>query len=336
MADVDHLTSTTAMELTTLPTSMVVLGAGYVGLEQAQLWAHLGVQVTVVGRFAPHTEPEVADVLRGVFADDGIAVVEERAVAVRSTPAGVALRTSSGGEVTGDRLLTAAGRVARTSGLGLQAAGVSTDEHGFIVVDTHQRTTNSRVFAAGDVAGAPQFVYIAAQTGHAAAAGALGVPTTVDYRGLPGVTFTTPQVASAGLTEAQALAAGHSCDCRVLDAHDIPLRLEEEPGQSHDQRQADEDHNYVDRGYRFCLQKRTMCLRREDTWIHVGQLRVGLQSVGHAGVPPHLGGHRATGHVHVGHLHVGLVRVVLVRVGELGVGLQCVGHGGVSAHVGHH
>ncbi|WP_104522944.1 mercury(II) reductase [Blastococcus atacamensis] len=225
LAGVDYLTSTTAMELTRLPESLVVLGGGYVGLEQAQLFAHLGVQVTVVGRFAPHTEPEIAAVLREVFADDGITVVEERGVAVAGSADGVVITTSGGREATGQRLLVATGRYADTGDLGLEAAGVKTDERGFVVVDAHQRTTNPRIFAAGDVSRAPQYVYVAAQTGHAAAAGALGAPTTVDYRGLPGVTFTTPQLGSAGLTERQALARGHACDCRVLGAQDIPRAL---------------------------------------------------------------------------------------------------------------
>jgi mercuric reductase len=222
---VDYLTSTTAMEMTQLPASMVVIGGGYVGLEQAQLWAQLGVAVTVVGRFAPHAEPEIADVLRRVFADDAINVVEERAVAVEPTGDGVLVRTTSGLDVTGERLLIATGRFADTRDLRLDAAGINTDERGFVIVDANQRTSNPRVFAAGDVSGAPQYVYVAAQTGHVAAAGALGEPATVDYRGLPGVTFTTPQLGSAGLTEEQALAGGHSCDCRVLGGQDIPRAL---------------------------------------------------------------------------------------------------------------
>ncbi|WP_146844902.1 mercury(II) reductase [Cellulomonas terrae] len=226
MGTLDPLTSTTAMELPALPASMVVLGGGDVGLEQAQLWAHLGVQVTLVGRLAPRAEPEVADVLRAVFADDGIAVVEERAVEVEQTAAGTVLvRTDRGTEVSGQRLLVATGRHANTDSLGLDAAGVTTNDRGFITVDEHQRTSNPRIYAAGDVSGAPQHVYVAAQTGHVAAAGALGEPGTVDYRGLPAVTFTNPQLASVGLTEAQALAVGHDCDCRVLRAGDIPRAL---------------------------------------------------------------------------------------------------------------
>ncbi|KQY48315.1 mercury(II) reductase [Cellulomonas sp. Root137] len=226
MGAVDPLTSTTAMELQDLPSSMVILGGGYVGLEQAQLWSHLGVAVTLVGRLAPYAEPEVADVLRAVFADDGITVVEERAVEVESTASGaVVVRTERGAEVTGQRLLVATGRCPNTASLGLDAAGVQTDDRGFVTVDEHQRTSNPRIFAAGDVTGAPQYVYVAAQTGHAAAAGALGQPTVVNHLGLPAVTFTTPQLASAGLTEQQALTAGHVCDVRVLDAKDIPRAL---------------------------------------------------------------------------------------------------------------
>ncbi len=222
---VGWLTSTTAMELQALPASMVVVGGGYVGLEQAQLWAHLGVRVTLLGRFAPHAEPEIADVLRRVFADDGIVVVEERASEVSGTEQGVLVRTAGGLEVAGERLLIATGRRPATDGLGLDAAEVTRDGRGFVTVDDRQQTSNSRVFAAGDVSGVPQYVYVAARTGRAAAVNALGGDDQVDWTGLPSVTFTTPQVASAGLTEAQALVAGHVCDCRVLGAQDVPRAL---------------------------------------------------------------------------------------------------------------
>ncbi len=120
---VDYLTSTTAMEQQQLPASLVVLGGGYVGLEQAQLFAHLGVRVTVVGRFAPHTEPEIAQVLREVFADEGISVMEERGTSVATTASGVLVRTVGGREVPGERLLVATGRYADTEDLGLEQPG---------------------------------------------------------------------------------------------------------------------------------------------------------------------------------------------------------------------
>jgi mercuric reductase len=223
--EVEFLTSTSAMEQTELPASMVVLGAGYVGLEQAQLWSQLGVDVTIIGRFAPHTEPELAALLKDVFTDDAITLYEERAAAVAPAEGGVQVTTDTGRTVTAQRLLVATGRQPNTDDLGLDAAGVKTDERGYVSVDEHQRSSNDRIWAAGDVSGAPQYVYVAAQTGHVAAANALGESQTVDYRGLPGVTFTTPQLASAGLTEQQALDQGHSCDCRTLTADDLPRAL---------------------------------------------------------------------------------------------------------------
>ncbi|WP_164701207.1 mercury(II) reductase [Modestobacter sp. KNN46-3] len=226
---VPYLTSTSAMELTAVPQSLVVIGGGYVGMEQAQLFAHLGAEVTVVGRLAPHAEPELAEELRGVFAEDGITVVEERAATVSSTGDGTTVTTTSGRLVSGQRLLVATGRRAQTDGLGLEAAGVLTDARGFVVTDDQQRTSNPQIFAAGDVSGAPQYVYVAAAGGRAAALNALGVggtePARVDYTGQPSVVFTRPQLASAGLTEVQALAAGHRCECRVLGLADVPRAL---------------------------------------------------------------------------------------------------------------
>ena len=227
--DVDWLTSTTAMELAELPESLVVVGGGYVGLEQAQLFAHLGARVTLVGRLAPTAEPELAERLRQVFTEDGIVVVEERATAVAAGGTGITVTTAPGRRATGQRLLVATGRTARTDGLGLEAAGVATDDRGFVIVDAHQRTSNPRVWAAGDVSGAPQYVYVAAAGGRVAALNALADsgqrPARVDYAGLPAVVFTRPQLASAGLTEAQAVAAGHACECRVLDLADVPRAL---------------------------------------------------------------------------------------------------------------
>jgi mercuric reductase len=206
-----------------------VIGGGYVGMEQAQLFAHLGARVSLVGRLAPAAEPKLADALRRVFADDGITVVEDRATAVEADGGQAVVVTRGGQRVTGQKLLVATGRRPRTDALGLDAAQVKTDERGFVVVDEAQRTSNPRIFAAGDVSAAPQYVYVAAATGRAAALNATDAagprPATVDYTGLPAVVFTRPQLASAGLTEAQAQAAGHRCDCRMLDLADVPRAL---------------------------------------------------------------------------------------------------------------
>lgn len=225
LADVDWLTSTTAMELTALPESMVVIGGGYVGMEQAQLFAGLGTNVTIVGRLAPHTEPELGQVMRRAFGRVGITVVEERAAQVNGRAGEVGVTTEAGQTVTAERLLVATGRTARTDGLDLTAAGIATDGRGFITVDAGQQTSNPKVWAAGDVSGAPQYVYVAAATGRVAAVNALGGTAQVDYTGLPGITFTRPQLGSVGLTEEQALEAGHASDSRVLGGQDIPRAL---------------------------------------------------------------------------------------------------------------
>ncbi len=226
---VNYLTSTTALQLEQVPESLVVIGGGYVGMELAQLFAHLGARVTLVGRLAPTAEPELADVLRGVFADDAITLVEDHAEAVATEGDQVTVLTTTGQRATGAQVLVATGRSPRTAALHLDAAGVITDERGFVAVDARQRSSNPRVFAAGDVSGAPQHVYVAAATGRVAALNATETagprPATVDYTGLPAVVFTRPQLASAGFTEDQALAAGYRCDTRVLELAEVPRAL---------------------------------------------------------------------------------------------------------------
>jgi mercuric reductase len=225
IGQVDYLTSTTAMELTALPASLVVVGGGFVGLEQAQLFARLGSVVTVVGRIAPRAEPELSAGLAQALVDDGIHIIEDRAARVDEDGGQARVTTGAGRHATGERLLVATGREPRTDGLGLAAAAVATDTRGFVTVDDEQRTSNPMVFAAGDVTGAPQYVYVAAAAGKAAARNALGARDRVDYTGLPSVLFTSPQLASAGLTEEQARAAGYRCSCRYLPLADLPRAM---------------------------------------------------------------------------------------------------------------
>lgn len=226
LAEASYLTSTTAMELNDIPCRLVTIGGGFVGMEQSQLFARLGAEVTLVGRLAPRAEPEMAAWMAKVFADEGIAVVEERAVAVERDGDAKVVVTDRGTRLVADAILVAVGRSPRTAGLGLEAAGVKVDEAGFVVVDEELRTTNAAVFAAGDVTGAPQYVYVAAAQGNLVADNALsGAHRHMDYAGLPSVIFTSPALASAGMTEAEAIAAGHECECRVLELSDVPRAL---------------------------------------------------------------------------------------------------------------
>ena len=222
---VDYLTSTTAMNLTTLPASLVVIGGGYVGLEQAQLFARLGTEVTIIGRLAPHAEPELSSELRKAFLAEGITVIGDRATAIANEDGRVKVTTRAGRVANGERVLIATGRTPRTDGLGLAAAGIAADDLGFVIVDAQQRTMNPAVYAAGDVTRGPEYVYVAAMAGKVAARNALGHREQVDYTGLPSVLFTSPQLAFAGMTEAEALAAGTRCACRYLRLSDVPRAI---------------------------------------------------------------------------------------------------------------
>jgi mercuric reductase len=228
-----YLTSTTAMELDHLPESMLVVGGNAIGLEQGQLFARLGTQVTIVealDRLAPFEEPEVSAVIEDVLTGEGIGVHTGVTVtAVRRDTGGYRLTAARAGEVfelTAEQLLVATGRRPVTDGLGLEAVGVKTGERGEIVVDEHLRTGNERIWAAGDVTGHPQFVYVAAAHGTLIADNALdGAERTLDYHHLPRVTFTTPAIAAAGMTDAQAIAQGIACDCRILPLEYVPRAL---------------------------------------------------------------------------------------------------------------
>lgn len=230
---VDYLTSTTALSVEHIPSSLIVLGASAVGLELAQLFARLGARVTIVEtleRIAPLEEPEVSDALAGSLTAEGLVMRTSAHVErVRHGGAGVIVEldaTSGAEELEADAILVATGRRPATVSLGLEAVGVSTGPRGEIVVTEDLRTSNPRVFAVGDVTGHPQFVYVAGRHGTLAAANALsGGHERVDYRSLPRVTFTSPAVASVGLTEEGAERAGIESESRVLSFDHVPRAI---------------------------------------------------------------------------------------------------------------
>jgi mercuric reductase len=223
-----YLTSTTAMELDQLPVSMVVLGGGYVAMEQAQIFAHLGTKVTVLvrSRLARREEPEVADGIRDAFAADGIEVVEGVDVTRVQREASEVVVTTAGDEFRAERLLVATGRRPRTDGLDLDAAGVALGADREVVTGDDMSTSNPRVWAAGDVTGHPQFVYVAAKQGAIAVENAFDdAARRIHYSALPRITFTTPTIASAGMTEERAHGEGIDCECRVLDLENVPRAI---------------------------------------------------------------------------------------------------------------
>lgn len=231
--EIDYLTSTSAMELDTLPESMLVVGGGYVGLEQAQLFSRLGTAVTMVTRsqLASAEEPEVSEGVERVFTDEGIDVHTHTLLTAVRRQDGQIVAEARGAdgqtrELQADRILIATGRRPVTAGLGLDQVGVKLGEHGEIVVDEQLRTSHPRIWAAGDVAGHPQFVYVAGAHGALVVDNAFhGANRNLDYHHLPRVTFTGPSIAGAGLTDAQAQAQGLDCECRVLPLEHVPRAL---------------------------------------------------------------------------------------------------------------
>lgn len=234
LAAAGYLTSDTALELGTLPASMIVLGGNAVGLEQAQLWNRLGIEVTVVetlDRPAPFEEPEVSAVIEEVFTREGIRVISS-ATGTRTDRDSAGYRLAftgadgRSGEVRAQQLLVSTGRRPVTAGLNLAAVGVKTGSRGEVMVDEYLRTDNPRIWAAGDVTGGPQLVYVAGAHGTLVADNAFDdAKRTLDYHHLPRVTFTDPAIASAGLTHAQAVERGHRCECRVLPLEHVPRAL---------------------------------------------------------------------------------------------------------------
>lgn len=233
LGDVGYLTSTTAMELEDVPASLLVIGGNAIGLEQGQLFARLGSTVTVVEalpRITPFEEPELSEALAEIFVDEGVSVETGVTVtkAVREDGGVVVGIEGPHGyrELHAEALLVATGRRPNTDDLGLDAVGVVLGSRGEVVVDDELRTTNPGIFAAGDVTGQPQFVYVAGLHGAVVAENALSdVHRRVDYRTLPRVTFTTPQIASVGMTEQEAVQSGIACECRVLPLTAVPRAI---------------------------------------------------------------------------------------------------------------
>ena len=232
LEDVPYLTSTTAFELSSLPKSMLIIGGGFVGCELAQIFSRAGVEVRVLHRtrLLPQMEPEISSALAGYLREEGIAVQRVGSYdGIQVNKNGIALAVTIDGAVEkfeAEQVLLAAGRKANTGDLGLEMAGVELRSNGGIKVDDRMRTTKSGVYAAGDVTGNDQFVYMAAYGAKIAANNALnGDGQRYDNLGMPAIVFTDPQVASVGLTEAAAAAEGIKTRTSVISLENVPRAL---------------------------------------------------------------------------------------------------------------
>ena len=220
LADTPHLTNETIFDLAECPEHLVVIGAGPVGLELAQAFRRLGADVTVVEAAVPlaKDDPECAEVVLDQLKRDGVVIrlgVAVTRVGRTDGKVRVVIASRDGDEtIDGTHLLVAAGRAPNTGDLGLDRAGIKYERRG-IVVDKRLRTTNKRVYAIGDVTGGLPLTHVANYHAGLVVRHALfRLPVRVDHDSIPWVTFTEPELAQVGLTEAEARKRNHKI--RVL------------------------------------------------------------------------------------------------------------------------
>ncbi len=227
LKDTPYWTSTEALAAERLPPHLIVLGGSVVALELAQAFLRLGSRVTLVARsrLLSREDPAIGEGLKTVLEDEGMLILtraQTKGVKFNQGQFHVDLGTDT---VTGDALLVATGRRPNTADLGLATVGVKTEKNGAIVIDDHMRTSVEHIYAAGDCTDQPQFVYVAAAAGARAAINMVGGDAVLDLSTMPAVVFTDPQVATVGLTEAQAKERGIETDSRTLTLDNVPRAL---------------------------------------------------------------------------------------------------------------
>ncbi len=211
------VSSTGALEIDKLPKSMIVVGAGYIGLEMGSVWARLGTQVTVVeylDRIAPGMDGEIAGQFERVLKGQGLNFrLGRKVTGARKTSTAVTLtiEPATGGDaerIKAEIVLVAIGRRPFTDALGLESVGIGTDARGFIDVDGGYKTSADGIHAIGDVIPGPMLAHKAEEEGVALAEMLAGQAGHVNYETVPGIIYTWPEVASVGQTEDQLKEAG--------------------------------------------------------------------------------------------------------------------------------
>lgn len=228
IAEAQVRTSETLLHLDRLPESLLILGGGYVGCEFASTFATFGTRVTLLqgnNQVVPREDPDIAGRVADVLTDQGVDVrLATRATAVRRDPGNrdVIVTLADGTEARAQELLVATGRAPVTTDIGLDEAGVGLTDRGFVAVDDHLRTTADHVWAAGDVAGSPQFTHASWNDFRILRANLTGEDATTTGRLVPYTVFITPELARVGLTETEALAQGHDVKVARLPVSAIP------------------------------------------------------------------------------------------------------------------
>lgn len=227
ITEVPYWTSTEALVAETIPKHLLVLGGSVIALELAQAFRHLGSDVTLIARstLLSREDPEIGEQLTAIFDDEGIRVLTHTTAESIHFDADEFSLTTQHGEIRGDQLLIATGRQPNTVALALDKAGIKTDQHGGIVIDDYMRTNVQHIYAAGDCTNQPQFVYVAAAAGTRAVRNMMGEDIALDLSVMPAVVFTHPQVATVGLSEAQAQQQGVETESRTLELENVPRAI---------------------------------------------------------------------------------------------------------------
>ena len=227
LQDVPYWTSTEALFAESIPEHLIVIGSSIVAVEIAQAYRRLGSQVTMLARtrLLSQEDPALGEGLTAAFEREDIRVLPGTSASRVDYENQTFIVTIDGEMISGDALLVASGRPPNTADLNLAAAGVETINGGAIVVDDHMRTSAANVYAAGDCTTHPQFVYVAAAAGTRAAINMTGGDAALDLSAMPAVIFTDPQVATVGLSEADAREAGINVDSRTLGLENVPRAL---------------------------------------------------------------------------------------------------------------
>jgi mercuric reductase len=232
LAGTPFWTSTEALASMMLPDHLIVIGSAIIALELAQAFLRLGSKVTLLAR---HTlmyseDPAIGAEMQKVLEAEGMHILTHtQAEAVRYKKrlfsTGRFIVNTKQGEIKGDHLLIATGRPPNTESLALDKAGVATDRTGAIEVDDHMRSSVDHIYAAGDCTSQPQFVYVAAAAGTRAAINMTGGDAALDLSAMPAVMFTDPQVATVGLSAAEAEQQNIETETRTLTLNNVPRAL---------------------------------------------------------------------------------------------------------------
>ena len=220
---VEYWTNREATSLREIPESVVVLGAGPVGCELAQIYTRMGAKVVladIADRLLPRDHPDAGALLADVLREEGVEIHLGRTIE-RVAP-GIEVHIEGGTVVKGERLIVATGRRAAVEGFGFENLGVEIGKRG-IEVDERMRAGDG-IWAAGDVTGIAMFTHAGKYQARVAAADAAGKPARADHRAVPAVTFTDPQVASVGKTTGDGLVEGEHASTARLSTYERPKR----------------------------------------------------------------------------------------------------------------